>query len=551
MVVTDGTSTVEKKESETATETQETLEIEVSKTKDYDIVKTLESIGHITSIYPNGLVLGVHTEGIPGRRGVHVDLAYVLDLRRASFGSATIAMQAALLETLNRDLNVVLRDVDLDGQLVEVSKLTSRGRMQLQMLRANSSHPGSLIHITRTVYVITNDGRPSADLSWLTEPSRILNADDFLLARKSDMRAFLSEMQNRVVSEKWNIFNESMMQGWFSILALSFCVVGAASLLGAVLMGLSSMLLPLAATSGGGATGAWMLRNSRKKLDEFHELLEIESMKTNKIGDGHRLDQSVLDNQDKLSLQRDLGFVVSPLMASVAGSIGIGDYEDAVTTSGLVLDECVRYSQSDSVAMGDEGLSKFIGLFHSLGLEVDEAELSLCYVGLSNHITSPLNEDEVMAHATILTNTLYNSGVLRPSVKDRIDDLMNARALKENLRFLDDVITSHVTDETEVDEINHDWVMEELETGDLAPEQDDMPVIVAATADEEAVDYDAAESQAIADQLDALSDITKGEISDTPEQTARDIVNSASKPRPARSRKKKKSKGAEEDDPAE
>ncbi|MHA2424426.1 MAG: hypothetical protein ACXAEF_06540, partial [Candidatus Thorarchaeota archaeon] len=284
MVVTDGTSTVEKKESETATETQETLDIEVKKTKEYDIIKALESMGHRTSIYPNGLVLGVLTEGVPGRRGVHVDLAYVLDLRRASFGSATIAMQSALLETLNRDLSVVLRDVDLDGQLFEISKLTTKGRMHLQMLRANSAHPGSLIHVTRTVYVITSDGRPSVDLSWLTESSRILNADDFLLARKSDMRAFLSEMQNRVLSDKWKTFNESMKQGWFSVLALSFCALGAASLLGVVLMGLSSFLLPLAAASGGGASGTWMLRNSRKKLDEFLEMLELDSNKTNTIG---------------------------------------------------------------------------------------------------------------------------------------------------------------------------------------------------------------------------------------------------------------------------
>jgi hypothetical protein len=236
-------------------------------------------------------------------------------------------------------------------------------------------------------------------------------------------------------------------------------------------------------------------------------------------------------------------------MASVAGSIGIGDYEDAVATAGLVLDECVRYSQSSTITMGDEGLSKFISLFHSLGLEVDEAELSLCYVGLSNHISSPLNDDEVLMHSTTLTNTLYNSGVLRPSVKDRIDDLMNARALKENLRFLDDVISTPVVDDSEPSETSEDWVFEEMETGILTPEQDDIPEIEAKTVDEEALDYVVAENKTVAEQLDTLSDIARGEHPDNPEPTANDVINSASKSKP--SLKKKKSKDAEGDDPAE
>jgi len=458
-------------------------------------------------------------------------------------------MQAALLETLNRDVSEVLRDVDLDGDLLEISKMTTKGKISLPMLRANSTHPGSLIHPTRTVYVISDEGRPSTDLSWLTEPSRILTPDDFLLARKSDMRAFLSEMQNRVLSEKWMIFNESLTNGWFSILALSFCGLGIASLLGVALMGLGSLMIPLAATSGGGISGLWMLRKSRKKLDEFQEMISLESIKTNKIGDGYRINQSVVINKDKLDLQRNLGFVISPLMASVAGSIGIGDYEDAVTISGLVLDECVRFSQTEMSSIGDEGLSKFLGLFKSLGLELDDAELSLCYVGLSNHIASPLNDDEILKYATTLTNTLYNSGVLKPSVKDRIDDLMNARAMKENLRFLDDVICEHPESDSESEESTDDWMLEELEKSDSSDVEHEVPEIEATTFVEGAIEYDEAESKGVAEQLDELSDLVRAR--DYSEPTAQDVINLASKTGTTKSTKMPNAEDAVEDDLAE
>ncbi|MDF1537708.1 MAG: hypothetical protein P1Q69_02255 [Candidatus Thorarchaeota archaeon] len=524
MVVTDGTSTLEEKNSEDSID-ESSVSIETPKSDEYDIVKVFQSIKHKTAVYENGLVLGVHTCGIPGKRGVHLDLAYVVDLRRASFGKTTIAMQSGLIETLNRDIESVLRDVDLDENLIEVSKRTTRGRVEFMMLCANPNHPGSLIHITRTVYVIVNDVRPSTDLSWLTEPSRILNAEDFLLARRSDMRSFLSEMQTRVFLEKWDAFNESMKEGWFGLLALSFSIIGLVSLIGAVLITASSLIMPLVAASAGAFVGAWLMRNSRMKMSDFHEMLESERVKTNKVGDGYRLDQSISLNESKLQLQRDLGFVVSPLMAAVAGSIGIGDYEGAVTSSCLVLDECVRYSQVDSESMGDEGLSKFIGLFNNLEVEVDEAELSLSYVGLSNHISSSLTEDEIIAHSTALANALYDSGILKPSVKNRIDDLMNSRAMKENLRFLDSVIV----DEDLTEPPEKDWIYEELLDGELAPQKHDMPIIETVTFPEEAIVCDEAKSKAIADQLDDLSEAIRASSSAFEmEATASDVINARS-----------------------
>ncbi len=524
MVVTDGTSTLEEKESDDSVD-ESSVSVEPPKSDEYDIVKVFHSIKHKTAVYENGLVLGVHTSGIPGRRGVHLGLAYVVDMRRALFGKTTIAMQSALLETLNRDIESVLRDVDLDEHLIEVSKLTTRGRVEFKMLRANPNHAGSLIHVTKTVYVIVNEVRPSIDLTWLTEPSRILNAEDFLLARRSDMRSFLSEMQTRVLLEKWDKFNESMKEGWFGLLALSFSIIGLVSLIGAALLNSTSQAIPLVALSVGALAGSWLMRKSRMNMSGFYEMLELERAKTNKVGDGHRLDQSISLNASKLQLQRDLGFIVSPLMAAVAGSIGIGDYEGAVTSSCLVLDECVRYSQTDSESMGDEGLSKFIGLFNNLEVEVDEAELSLSYVALSNHISSSLTEDEIIAHSTALANALYHSGILKPSVKSRIDDLMNSRAMKENLRFLDSVIVDKYSTEPP----EGDWVFEELVNGKLSPERDEIPVIEAVTFPEEAVEYDVKESKTIAHQIDELAEEIRASSSKFEmEATASDVINARS-----------------------
>lgn len=344
------------------------------------------------------------------------------------------------------------------------------------------------------------------------------------------MRSFLSEMQSRVLLEKWDAFNESMKEGWFGVLALSFSLIGLVSIITATLVNASSMILPLASAIMGAIIGAWLMRSSRKKIGDFYETLESEREKTNLIGDGHRIDQSVEENGDKLRLQRDLGFVVSPLMASVAGSIGIGDYEGAVSSACLVLDECVRYSQGDSESMGDEGLSKFIGLFNSLGVEVDEAALSLSYVGLSNHISSSLSEDEILHQATVLTDTLYNSGILKPSVKGRVDDLMNSRAMKENLRFLDSVIATEKDETDTSDGTDGDWMLDEMKKAALAPEEDEIPVLEAVTFPEDAFEYDEAESKALAEQIDDLSKkIQVNSYTFEMEATASDVIKSREK----------------------
>ncbi|MFW9931394.1 MAG: hypothetical protein ACFFDR_01970 [Candidatus Thorarchaeota archaeon] len=527
MAITEGTAVKDEQEEKVASEETEDVTTP-TRDHDYDVLRALIATGHHVCEYPNGLVLGVHIEGIPGRRGVHVDSVYVLDLRRASFGTARLAMQAAVLETINRDMCSVLQDIEMDYTLTTVSKRTTKGKLILPMLKANQSHPGTMVHNTRTVYVVTGNERPKLDLSWLTEPSRVLHADDFLLARRSDMRSFLSEMQNRVLLDKWELLGDSIRQGWFGLLSLVFASISAFSLIAALMVPEGIILIPTLATALGGILGLWMIDRSRKNLDEFNVLLREEEAKTNRVGDGHRIDASISENEEKLKLQRDLGFVISPLLASVAGSISIGDYDDAVSSACLVLDECVRFSQADGIPMGDEGLAKFIGLFESFNAEFEEAELSICYAGLTNHLVSPLGEEEILRQCTVLSDSLYNVGILKPTVKDRIDDLMNQRALKENLRYLDHAIdVDNESHEEGGDGDDDSWFTDEMLQENLASKEefDSIPVLIAYTHPD---DLDEDDMEQTAKQLDDLSvAATQTSPPDDVEMTASDVVNSA------------------------
>ena len=76
-------------ESETISSKKQDKEIKKEpveeKVEEYDIESALKLTEHFTSRYPNGLTLGVRMEGVPGTRGVHVDVIFVLDLRKAEF----------------------------------------------------------------------------------------------------------------------------------------------------------------------------------------------------------------------------------------------------------------------------------------------------------------------------------------------------------------------------------------------------------------------------------------------------------------------------------
>lgn len=466
----------------------------VQEVEDYDIESALKLTEHFTSRYPNGLTLGVRMQGVPGTKGVHVDVVFVLDLRKAEFGKGGLAMRAAVLETVNRPLERVLSDVGLDEFLSDHNVITPFGRVRLPLMRgmANGSH--SLMHETRTVYVITENAKPSADLTWLTETGRIVTADQFALIRQSDARSRLPDLKKSVVGSKWNLLEAGISRGWFGVLSLVALAVGLASVIAVVLAGSGSLLIPIIASTVSGVVGGWLLSSSRRSVSSFVDTLSKEQEQLRSIGDATRIAKSIEENEEKLELIGHVNFVVSPLVAEAAEAMKSSNLEKTVNLACTVLDECVRLSpiasSSKSLLMGDSGLRRFIGLFEYLGGNIEEESLALGYVGLTGHLLKPINFGEAVAHLTELVNSLYNIGAIRPDIKEGIDDHLNFSSMKETLEAFDKAIA------------------EEPEP------MFDMPVIEAVTAEAGDEEEEETPPQIVAteeqsDELDELSDMIR------------------------------------------
>jgi hypothetical protein len=230
---------------------------------DNDVSASLRLTDHIVADYPNGMTLGVKLEPIPGTRGVHVDIVFVLDLRRAAFGKGGLAMRAAVLETVNRDLEKVLGDVGLSEFLYEHAILTPWGHVRLPLLRGMKKGSLSLMHETRTVYVITENAKPTIDLTWLTDTGRIVTADQFVLIRQSDARSKLPDLKKSVQGEKWQLLEIGLTKGWFGIIALVSLAIGLSTSITVLLAGSGSLLIPSIVSAVSGAIGGWLLRSSR------------------------------------------------------------------------------------------------------------------------------------------------------------------------------------------------------------------------------------------------------------------------------------------------
>ncbi|MGY5879080.1 MAG: hypothetical protein RTV31_02470 [Candidatus Thorarchaeota archaeon] len=430
-------------ESETITTNEEDKEIKTEpiEEKEYDIESALKLTEHFTFRYPNGLTLGVRMESVPGTRGVHVDVVFVLDLRKAEFGKGGLAMRAAVLETVNRPLEKVLCDVGLDEFLSEHNVITPFGRVRLPLMRGMANGSISLMHETRTVYVITENAKPSADLTWLTETGRIVTADQFALIRQSDARSRLPDLKKSVVGNKWNLLESGISRGWFGVLSLVALAIGFSSVIAVVLAGSGSLLIPIIASAASGVVGGWLLSSSRNSVASFIETLSKEQEQLRTIGDATRITKSIEENEEKLELIGHVNFVVSPLVAEAAAAMKNNNLEKTVNLSCSVLDECVRLSPLESTSkdllMGDAGLRRFIGLFEHLGGNVEEEKLALGYVGLTGHLLRPITFGEAVGHLTDLVNSLYNIGAIRPDIKEGIDNHLNFSSMKETLEIFD------------------------------------------------------------------------------------------------------------------
>ena len=222
-------------------------------------------------------------EAVPNTRGVHGDVVFVLDLRRAEFGKGGLAMRAAVLETVNRDLERVLRDVGLDEFLSEHNVLTPFGRVRLPLMRGMTNGATSLMHETRTIYVITENAKPSADLTWLTETKRIITADQFALIRQSDARSRLPDLKKSIQASKWHLLESGLSRGWFGILSLLALAVGLSSAISVILAGSGTLLIPIIASAASGVVGGWLLNSSRSSVSSFLETLSKEQEQSSYI----------------------------------------------------------------------------------------------------------------------------------------------------------------------------------------------------------------------------------------------------------------------------
>jgi hypothetical protein len=401
-----------------------------------DIVRVIEGVGHRTAEYPNGLVLGVRLVGVPGTRGVYVDVVHVLDLRKARFGRSTLAMQAAILESVNGSLKSILKDVGLLDAFEARSLLSPFGRMEFSVMRSIDSESSSLTHETRTIYAVYKEGSSRRDLSWLTDSSRIIPDNELGLLLSSDSRSRLHDVQKKVSSTKWDELETGFRRSWLGILSIVMGVMAGFGIVGALLNN-GTLIFPLVVFGISFLLGSWMLHKGNTAIDRFRSALNDETSALSEVGDSNRVTSSIKGNATRLELVGTLNFIVTPLMDSAAEAVEIGDVNKSVNFLFTILDECVRLAPISTVEMsnlsGDPGLEKFLSLFKNIGLEFEEGEeeaLGLAYVGFTGHGSTPLKEHEVIEHLGVLNNALFDVGALSPEVKNRIDDILNLHASK-------------------------------------------------------------------------------------------------------------------------
>ena len=408
-----------------------------------DIVRVLERAGHKTAEYPNGLVLGVKLVGVPRTRGVYVDVVYVLDLRTARFGRSNLAMQAAILESVNGSLKNILKDVGLSDMFETRSILTPFGQMEFSVMRSIDTKAASLIHETRTIYAVYKEGSSRRDLSWLTDSSRIILDSELGLLLSSDSRSHLHDVQKNVSVTKWDELERGLNRSWLGILSFALGVIAGFGIIGA-LSSSGTLILPIFVFGIAFLLGSWILHKANSAIDHFRSAINDEVFAMSEVGDTNRVTSSIKENATRLELIGTLNFIVTPLMDSAAEALEIADVNNSVNSLCPILDECVRLAPISAFEVsslsGDPGLEKFLSLFGNIGLEFEEGEeeaLGLAYVALTGHSSTPLEEHEVIQHLGVLNNALFDVGALSPEVKNRIDDILNLHASETMVKEID------------------------------------------------------------------------------------------------------------------
>ncbi len=415
--------------------------------EEYDLKKALTRLGYRVHMYRNGLTLAVRLEKLPSTRGVHVNIMYVLDLRRAEFGRSVIALKSQVLDIIDRQLPETLRDVGLDSGIDELKVRTPLGSITVPLFTSGNSARCSTLYSTKTVYVVTTDVRPSLDLSWLTDSSRIVTADGFVSAINSDNRSLRSDMYDRLVPEKWDSLKCGVQKGWYGFLSLIFGLVSLLSLIVAIIYASSMAVLPLMASLIGTSLAAWMMRESRFHISSFKQCISDEMSCLAELTDAHRIEEAIESNKATLKLIRDTSFIVSPLIISAAEAVTTGQTERTVLILSSILDECVYIAPNmikESDVIGDGGLERFVSLFKSLYApdEDEVTELALIYSDVTSHYTTPLNNQRLIAIIGQFCASLFNAGLIDTDTRDAVYELLNHWSMAETLHKIESELAS-------------------------------------------------------------------------------------------------------------
>jgi hypothetical protein len=409
---------------------------------EYDIIRILVGSGHHARKLENGISLAIRLSGIPDTKGVHVEVVHVLDLRCARFGKSLLGMKSYVLDVINRPLNSILNELSIDNYLITRSLRTIWGKVPLNLLAADKTalkkNKASMIHETRTVYVVSDSAKPSLDLTWITDSSRILSIGDFAVARSSDARSTLPELKRGIDTDKWDALQQATLSSLYSLVGLSIIALTSLSTILAYFE--KSWIYPIAGLAL--VLSVWITLyfsyTSRKHVNIFRESLKSESSRLSEIGDLKRIGTTMEINEEQLTIINELNFVIPTLVGSTIDSFTKGDYAACIHYTSVILDECVRLSPIDYTSEHnpfkvDKGLSRFLGLFQHLEVLFEDGEveeLALAYSAITGYPENSITVEGIVHHLTNINYVLFNAGLMSPQLKNRVDDVLNSWGMR-------------------------------------------------------------------------------------------------------------------------
>ncbi len=441
---------------ETTEEHPETESKETPTETESDIARILHKMGYTTHQFANGLLAGTNYIGIKGTNSVLVDTLIVLDLRNSSFGRSPLAIKSEVLEIATQPLERLLNIVN-SGERLQLRRVpTICGTLEIPVLLPENDDNGSEVFESRSAYVIVDGARPSSDLGWFTDENQIIGLDEFSISVSSDRRMRVTELSKSIDSKKWDHLKKGV-RGWYMVAALIFAAANILALLSV------ASLIPLLLLLGDILFMMCFLVVTRKAVNDFRSVCQVEREATKSIGDMSRFKRSLDENKQDIEKMAELNFVISPMLSLAARSLAEDDLDSAVERCDQVFSECIlRSSSVDNDYSGDKGLAKFIGLFEGLGvpgIEKQKEGIALSYAALTGHVTNPLSEEEFIKHITLLNDVLFQAGLLRSEAKSIVDDTINYHCLGKAAQTFDEELhntDSELTGRTEEDKLVSD-----------------------------------------------------------------------------------------------